>query len=122
MPFTSEQTQHFNYKMNVADNKLVQDPQQLHAVAMLMDCSNGTIVNAAMAKVADATGIATPSTTKQESQTIYDLQGRRIITPARHGIYIVNGKKIAMQTQIYTFAYTTAVCIFIWHTAFIFMQ
>lgn len=96
MPFTSEQTQHFNYKMNVADNKLVQDPQQLHAVVMLMDCSNGTIVNAAMAKVADATGIATPSTTKQESQTIYDLQGRRITTPARHGIYIVNGKKIAM--------------------------
>lgn len=82
--------------MNVADNKLVQDPQQLHAVAMLMDCSNGTIVNAAMAKVADATGIATPSTTKQESQTIYDLQGRCITTPARHGIYIVNGKKIAM--------------------------
>lgn len=32
-------------------------------------------------------------TEKEEKETIYDLQGRKVKTPAAHGLYIVNGKK-----------------------------
>jgi hypothetical protein len=41
-----------------------------------------------------ATGIETVESTMDKVQgTIYDLQGRRVTTPA-HGLYIVNGKKV----------------------------
>ena len=43
----------------------------------------------------DITGIAEkPQTSNLKSQTIYDLQGRRIATPQKRGIYIINGKKV----------------------------
>jgi hypothetical protein len=33
-------------------------------------------------------------TSKQEVDSIYDLQGRRVTTPVKGGVYIVNGKKV----------------------------
>ncbi|MBQ9533632.1 MAG: hypothetical protein IJR71_06735, partial [Prevotella sp.] len=43
----------------------------------------------------EATGIATISRDGQtDIQTVYDLQGRRVNSPVRGGLYIVGGKKI----------------------------
>ena len=35
------------------------------------------------------TGIATENVAR-----IYDMQGRRVVMPAKNGLYIVNGKKV----------------------------
>ena len=43
----------------------------------------------------ETVGISQPSTIHHSSSTIYDLQGRRLTSPTRPGLYIVNGKKIA---------------------------
>jgi hypothetical protein len=32
-----------------------------------------------------------------KEQKIYDLSGRQVKTPKRHGVYIVNGKKIMVK-------------------------
>lgn len=46
----------------------------------------------------DITGIAEkPQTSKLKSQTIYDLQGRRVVTPQKRGLYIINGKKVIVR-------------------------
>lgn len=44
----------------------------------------------------EATGISNVSSTTNTDQTIYDLQGRRLIKPAGKGIYIVNGHKVVL--------------------------
>ena len=45
-----------------------------------------------------ATGIdVIPSTVEAESTEMYDLQGRRITSPASSGIYIQNGKKVFIE-------------------------
>lgn len=41
----------------------------------------------------ETTGISTLPATDDANAPMYDLQGRRIATPAQHGIYIKNGKK-----------------------------
>jgi protein-tyrosine phosphatase len=43
----------------------------------------------------ETVGISQPSTIQHSPSTIYDLQGRRLTSPTRPGLYIVNGKKIA---------------------------
>ena len=43
----------------------------------------------------ETVGISQPSTIHHSPSTIYDLQGRRLTSPTRPGLYIVNGKKIA---------------------------
>ncbi len=43
----------------------------------------------------ETVGISQPSTIHHSPFTIFDLQGRRLTSPTRPGLYIVNGKKIA---------------------------
>lgn len=43
---------------------------------------------------ATVTALHTVSTDAPEADAIYDLSGRRILTPATRGIYIANGKKV----------------------------
>ena len=40
------------------------------------------------------TDIRSPKAAPKTTDTLYDLQGRQVITPQRHGIYILNGKKV----------------------------
>ena len=41
------------------------------------------------------TGIRSPKVAAPEaSDALYDLQGRRVTDPQRHGVYILNGKKV----------------------------
>ena len=43
----------------------------------------------------DTTPVSAPAAaTGSPDATVYDLLGRRVATPARHGIFIVNGKKV----------------------------
>ncbi len=44
----------------------------------------------------ETTGINNVSSTKSASQTVYDLQGRKLIKPVGKGIYIVNGHKVVL--------------------------
>lgn len=41
-------------------------------------------------------GLNQLNTEKQNNQTTYDLQGRRVENPAQHGIYIQNGRKVVL--------------------------
>ena len=43
----------------------------------------------------ETVGVSQPSTIHHSPSTIFDLQGRRLTSPTRPGLYIVNGKKIA---------------------------
>lgn len=40
------------------------------------------------------TAIENVTTTVAKDDACYDMQGRRVVTPSAHGIYIVNGKKV----------------------------
>lgn len=43
----------------------------------------------------ETTGIDAVKNKAAQSPVVYDLQGRRVDAPSSHGIYIVNGKKVA---------------------------
>jgi hypothetical protein len=45
----------------------------------------------------DPTAIDSIATDNAGDNVIYDLQGRRVTTPAKKGMYIVNGKKVVMK-------------------------
>ena len=117
-PLVSGQAQTYRGSFSIAGNSLVQDKTKLHAIVLLLNTQTGEIVNAAKAAIAagsgDATGLDYASTqsmlARQESQAVYDLQGRRLSSltshpspltphpsPLNKGIYIVNGKKIIVQ-------------------------
>ena len=96
-PIVAGATQHFDYSMDVSANSLIQDRERLTVVAMLIDSSDGSVVNAVKAKVAtDASAIADAVGDRPAAgpSTLYDLHGRRLATPpSSPGIYIRNGRK-----------------------------
>ena len=117
-PLVSGQAQTYRGSFSIAGNSLVQDKTKLHAIVLLLNTQTGEIVNAAKTAIAagsgDATGLDYATTqsmlARQESQAVYDLQGRRLSSltshasrltphpsPLNKGIYIVNGKKIIVQ-------------------------
>lgn len=83
----------FTYQGDISQNSKIQDKTKLKAIALLIDRSNGTIVNAAQAYIKDKdTGISTPSvsddarTAAREAR--YSLDGRKLST-AEKGINII---------------------------------
>lgn len=74
-------------------NTLVQNKANLRVVALLINRTRGNIVNAAVTSISEPTGIVSPATGQRASDTLYDLQGRRV-KDVRHGILIQNGRKI----------------------------
>jgi hypothetical protein len=44
--------------------------------------------------VTPVTDIRSPKVVTRTADALYDLQGRRVTNPQRHGIYILNGKKV----------------------------
>ena len=73
--------QQFSYTGDIASNTLIQDKSKLKAVAMLIDRTNGTIVNAAQADImAHGTGIAAvASSGSNKAEAIYSVDGRQIV-------------------------------------------
>ena len=93
-PLTVGTPQHFAYQLDIAGNTIIQDKQQLNAIAMLVDTRDGSVVNAAKAHVDGASAISATTATRTRPGAVYDLTGRRVTPPASHGVYIADGKKI----------------------------
>lgn len=81
----------YSYTGSIANNSLVQDKTKLKAVALLIDRTNGTIVNAAQSIVKEK-GTAINEVEGQSSmagdQSVYDLSGRKLST-SQKGINII---------------------------------
>ena len=45
-------------------------------------------------KMVVVTGIVAPKVNQLATKGVYDLQGRRVADTQRHGIYIIDGKKV----------------------------
>ncbi|MBR6030798.1 MAG: hypothetical protein IKP36_02425 [Bacteroidaceae bacterium] len=83
----TEQTH--TYTGSISGNSLVQDKTKLKAVALLIDRTNGTIVNAAQTAIEDyGTGISTVSSKEDTPEARYSLDGRKLQTPQK-GINII---------------------------------
>ena len=89
------ETQKYSYKADISSRGNIQDKTKLTVAALLIDRTNGTIVNAAKTAISaytpSATGIEQVST---DSETMYfSLDGRRLTAP-QPGVNIVNGRKV----------------------------
>ena len=95
-PLTVGETQQYAYTLPIADNALVQHKHLLDIVALLLDTRDGSVVNAATVHVGPdpATAVSRPAAASSAPAPVYDLTGRRVAHPARHGLYIAGGKKI----------------------------
>lgn len=75
---------------NLDGKPIVQNTQNLHAVALLIDRRSGQIVNAAKCRVKGASGVdGTQADSRAEivSTVYHDLFGRRVVNPGQ-GVYI----------------------------------
>ena len=99
------EVQTHRYTADITYNTLIQDKSRLRAVALLIDRSTGTVVNAAQAPIDDmATGIEegpSPEGPSLYGGEIYDLSGRKMVNGQcsmvnglKRGVFIVNGKKV----------------------------
>lgn len=77
------------YTGSISGNSLVQDKTKLKAVALLIDRTNGTIVNAAQTAIADyGTGIGSVSSETSMPEARYSIDGRKLQTMQR-GLNII---------------------------------
>ncbi len=89
----------YSFDLEMAVNSewepIIQDYQKLYVVALLIDNATGTVVNAIKVPVAPvSTGIENVNAQQRTgAQVIYDLMGRRVVTPQK-GLYILNGRKM----------------------------
>ena len=87
-----------DYCYNTAYEPIIQDKSQLYVVAMLIDLSEGIVVNAVKVKVepANAVGIHSVTSVPSESSVFYNLQGQRL-SKAQKGVNIVGGRKVIVR-------------------------
>jgi hypothetical protein len=77
------------YTGSISSNSLIQDKTKLKAVALLIDRTNGTIVNAAQTAIADyGTGIGSVSSDTSMPEARYSIDGRKLQTSQR-GLNII---------------------------------
>ncbi len=81
--------------VNTVGDQIIQDPDQLYVVAMLIDNATGMVVNAAKHACGSKTGSigSVAADAVQGDDAIYDLMGRKVMNPGP-GIYIQGGKKV----------------------------
>ena len=99
-PITADASQRFSHTMDLSANNLVQDRDQLHAVALLLDSETKEVVNAARTEIApfDPDGIDAARMMNGRGDAVYDLSGRRLSDNAlKKGIYIVGGSKVVVK-------------------------
>ena len=82
--------QEYSYTASISGKSLIQDKTKLTAVVLLIDRTNGTIVNAAKSAIADfGTAIGQVHDAGQGAPSdVYDLSGRKL-TISRKGINII---------------------------------
>ena len=87
---TAGENQNYSYTGSISTNSLIQDKTKLKAIALLIDRTNGTIVNAAQSAIVDfETGIHTVADDNgQSSNEWFDLSGRKLST-SQKGINII---------------------------------
>ena len=88
----------YSYTANILGKKLIQDKTKLNVIALLINRTTGAIVNVAETSTIDdyTTGIEDiENSAKPAENAIYDLSGRKV-QKAQKGIYIINGKKVAV--------------------------
>ncbi|MCH5228838.1 MAG: Omp28-related outer membrane protein [Muribaculaceae bacterium] len=84
-----EYTHQFSY--NIADNDLIQNPEDLVVTAFIIDKNNNKIINANKSALGNTTAVKNiekVSDIKPVETQYFDLAGRRIVKPS-NGIYIV---------------------------------
>ena len=82
------------WAVNTNWDPIIQDYSQLYVVALLINAETGEVCNAIKVPVSTATvGIENVKTQTVTAQQVYDLMGRRVVTPQK-GLYIVNGRKV----------------------------
>ncbi len=89
-PYTHE------FVFDISKNNLPLDKTKLEVIAVLIDTATGEVKNCNKGHVGDATGIEEVKNVQCSMfnvQSVYDLAGRRVMTPTK-GIYIQNGKKV----------------------------
>lgn len=88
---TAEEEQEYTYTATPPTSSPIQDKTKLKAVALLIDRTNGTIVNAAQSAIVDfATDIKTVDNGQlaTDNGAVYDLGGRKLST-SKKGINII---------------------------------
>ena len=95
MPAVLEVDKDYNYSCTFTLPSETGDRSKLTLIAMLLDGETGEILNATKMPMNEAvvTGIETSEVKKPSAKGAYDLSGRKV-TDFKHGIVIVNGKKI----------------------------
>ena len=91
LPLVCGEAQHYNYDFDLASNAIIQNKENVRAVALLLNTETGSVVNAASCAVPAyvATGIDGVNPAHNASaQRFYTLDGRHTEHPQR-GIYIV---------------------------------
>lgn len=82
-----------SFTFDISECTLPIDKEKLEVIAVLLDTTTGGSVNCNKGHVTVETGML-PVVEKRTSQSpYYDLSGRPV-SPAKHGLYIQNGKKI----------------------------
>ena len=85
----ANEEQEYTYTGDITTLSLIQDKTRLKAIALLIDRTNGIILNAAQTTIAeDATGIGAVSSQSEVPAAIYSLDGRKLPS-AEKGINII---------------------------------
>lgn len=92
-PSTLESGKTYTANLSGAFPESIDDYKNASVVAMLIDTQNGEVINAAKSPILEESTAISIIKGDTDSQTYYDLQGRRIAAPTR-GIYIKGGKKV----------------------------
>ena len=88
-PIAADVAQHYMADFDLSDNKLIQDRNRLHAIALLLDTRTGEVVNAAKAHVQGAAeGITLVSDATAAPASYYAPDGRQLSARPR-GLVIV---------------------------------
>lgn len=83
------EVQDHHFEADIANRTIIQDKSKLSVIALLIDRTNGTIVNAAKARIMDhVTGITSAGTTQNKPESYYTVDGKRLAAPQR-GLNIV---------------------------------
>ncbi|MBQ6433248.1 MAG: hypothetical protein IJJ94_04815 [Bacteroidaceae bacterium] len=100
-PIVKGEAQTYAGRVVMNGNKIMQDPYNLTAVAMLVNTETGAIVNAAKAHVDsfDGDGVeAVESKPAVDSEATYNLQGQRVGGQRlQRGLYVRGGNKILVR-------------------------
>ncbi len=100
-PIVKGQPQTYEATVAVVGNTIIQDKNNLTAIAMLINTDTGRVVNAAKACVTPFGGDGVVEIKNEEliikngAASVYDLSGRRLTQSVlRQGVYIRDGKKV----------------------------